>query len=212
MFAYLTDNDSATNTFTVGNVDIRLEETNYNKLNSEDKILVCNQTVAKDPIIYNDGDQDALVFMTVTVPRANVTLVDDDGTKASTADYTDLFILKTSKDKVSNNTTNSINESEMGWKLISSETSSDKSATTYLYAYCYPVESSKSTGPNGLFDYVQLKNFVEDPTNITTENIIVNAYGIQASNIYSDGADITGTISQDTMAEIWDIYMEQNDV
>ena len=80
--AYLTDTEGATNTFTVGKVQIDLEEPGYPG-NDSDKVknLVPNQEVAKDPVVENTGVNDAIVFMTVEVPNEEVTVVKADGTK-----------------------------------------------------------------------------------------------------------------------------------
>ena len=66
--AYLTDTEGATNTFTVGKVQIDLEEPGYPG-NTDDSVknLVSNQEIAKDPQVENTGVNDAIVFMTVEV-------------------------------------------------------------------------------------------------------------------------------------------------
>lgn len=51
--AYFTDRADATNTFTVGNVDIELVEPSWNKSAAKD--LVPGQIVAKDPTVKNEG-------------------------------------------------------------------------------------------------------------------------------------------------------------
>ena len=51
--AYLTDSETATNTFTIGQVKIDLEEPEYAKLTeTQKKDLVPNQIVAKDPHVH----------------------------------------------------------------------------------------------------------------------------------------------------------------
>ena len=89
--AYLTDQGSVTNTFTVGQVQIDLTEPDYPGNNTPDvENLVPNEEVPKNPLVTNTGTTDAIVFMTVEVPRANVTLAADDGTKG-TKEIQDLF-------------------------------------------------------------------------------------------------------------------------
>lgn len=51
--AYFTDDARATNTFTVGNVDIELVEPSWNESAAKD--LVPGQIVAKDPTVMNEG-------------------------------------------------------------------------------------------------------------------------------------------------------------
>ena len=84
--AYLTDNESHTNKFTVGDVKIDLEEptwsqtdANNNNIPDAAEKLVGNQTVAKDPVVENTGLNDAIVFLRVTVPVKDVTMVTDTG-------------------------------------------------------------------------------------------------------------------------------------
>lgn len=61
--AYLTDAETATNTFTVGKVKIDLEEPGYPGNDSDEvKNIVPNQEIVKDPQIENTGNNDALVF------------------------------------------------------------------------------------------------------------------------------------------------------
>lgn len=61
--AYLTDTDTRVNTFTMGKVDIEVEE----KFEDE-SLLKPGQTVEKKAWIENTGDNDAWVWMTVSVP------------------------------------------------------------------------------------------------------------------------------------------------
>lgn len=85
--AYFTDGDTATNTFTVGKVSIDLQEPNWNP----PKDITPNQEIKKDPQIKNDGINDAYMFMKVTVPYDNITVVAGDGTKAAAKADTELF-------------------------------------------------------------------------------------------------------------------------
>ena len=62
--AFLTDRDTVENTFTMGSVSIDLEETF-----TQDSAIKPGQTVNKDAWIVNDGQKDAWVWMTVSVPE-----------------------------------------------------------------------------------------------------------------------------------------------
>lgn len=62
-FAYFTDNDKATNTFTVGNVDISLIEEF-----EQDSQLMPGKNVNKDVFIKNDGANDAYVWYLWKIP------------------------------------------------------------------------------------------------------------------------------------------------
>lgn len=63
--AYLTDRDNETNVFTMGKVDIKLNEV----FNQGEK-LVPNIKVQKEVSITNTGDNDAWVWYTITYPKA----------------------------------------------------------------------------------------------------------------------------------------------
>ena len=60
--AYLTDRDSAENVFTLGNVEIKLNET------FEDNELIPGKKLAKEATITNTGKNDAWVWVTVAIP------------------------------------------------------------------------------------------------------------------------------------------------
>lgn len=62
--AYLTDRDTVENTFTMGNVDIDVEEDF-----DDNSPIKPGQTVNKDAKIVNEGEKDAWVWMTVSIPE-----------------------------------------------------------------------------------------------------------------------------------------------
>lgn len=65
--AYFTDNDSATNTFTVGNVKIDLTEPKWDEQGKEDAPEVYpTEALAKDPTVTNIGDNPCFVRVSVT--------------------------------------------------------------------------------------------------------------------------------------------------
>jgi len=66
IFAYLTDTDDADNIFTVGKIDIQLNEEAWDEDNAVD--FVANQSIDKNPSIENIGKNDAYVFLKVRVP------------------------------------------------------------------------------------------------------------------------------------------------
>lgn len=103
--AYLTDAETATNTFTIGRVQIDLEEPGYPGNDSDEvKNIVPNQEIVKDPQIENTGNNDALTFLRVEVPQEMFT-DGDDGTGAQKKQ--DLFRLKGVSDQ---------------WELLRTET------------------------------------------------------------------------------------------
>lgn len=70
--AYFTDTKSATNTFTMGNVKITLDETDVNNpaartTKGNTYNVYPGQTVKKDPIVHNTGNNAAYIRATVNV-------------------------------------------------------------------------------------------------------------------------------------------------
>ena len=77
--AWFTDDEVATNTFTVGNVDITLTEPNWTSTGSQDAPEVYpGEPLAKDPTVKNDGANPCFVRIKVTgldclAPAGNIT-------------------------------------------------------------------------------------------------------------------------------------------
>ena len=77
--AYFTDSEEATNTFTVGNVDITLTEPNWTSTGSQDAPEVYpTEPLAKDPTVENTGANPCFVRIRVTgwdclSPAGNIT-------------------------------------------------------------------------------------------------------------------------------------------
>lgn len=70
--AYFTDTKTATNTFTMGNVQIKLDETNVNdvdgdRVTSNEYNTYPGAVVTKDPIVHNTGSNAAYIRATVKV-------------------------------------------------------------------------------------------------------------------------------------------------
>ena len=71
-FAYLTDTKTVDNTFTMGNVAIKLDETNVNdptgdRVTSNEYNVYPGAVVTKDPIVHNVGANAAYIRATVNV-------------------------------------------------------------------------------------------------------------------------------------------------
>ena len=64
--AYLTDRDSAANVFTIGNVDIELDEGDF----EDGQPLLPGQDIEKQPNITNIGSNPAWVWATIAIPAA----------------------------------------------------------------------------------------------------------------------------------------------
>lgn len=200
---YLTDNDSATNTVTVGDVKIDLTEPNWEDTND----VVPNQELAKDPQVTNTGVNDAIIFMTLEVPVENITLTADDGTKG-TKGKSELFWFKDAADGASTHA----NNFDSNWvHLDTKDTGADLSGTSRTYVFAYKTAVSKDQTTNPLFDKIQVKNFIENEIAAgKTEQIKLNSYAIQASNVLESGVDITGSLTNANLGKIYDVYVKQN--
>ena len=86
--AYLTDAETTTNTFTIGDVSIDVEEPHYPG-NDSDKVkdLVSNEKVDKDPLVENTGKNEAIVFSTVDIPMGQVVMFKDKAADINAAPY-----------------------------------------------------------------------------------------------------------------------------
>lgn len=194
--AYFTDGDTQTNTFTVGKISLDLQEPNW----EPPKDITPNQEIQKDPQIKNDGINDEYVFLEVVVPYANVTIANADGTKAPEKKDTELFSYDV-KD---------------GWVEVGeAKKDTDKKTVTHLYAYGSEDAMTvlgKDVTTGSLFDWVRFANVVEDENlEETTQNIVVNAYGIQTTNINDgkvslDGKNDDGKVAP---ADVWAVLSKQ---
>lgn len=190
--AYFTSSDKATNIWTVGEVEIDLQEPSWDPDNPPTKVKP-NQVFAKDPQVKNIGENDAYVFLKVKVPMANVATADPSTGERIPAANQELF-------------TFSVNQ---GWTQVGSSSVESIDGTdymTYVYAYGMMQEctaltvGSNSTSP--LFNEVRFINAIEGQG---LENAVVTmpveAYGIQTTDITEN--DLT------TPAAVWNILSSQ---
>ena len=194
--AYLTDAETATNTFTVGKVKIDLEEPGYPGNDSDEvKNIIPNQEIVKDPQIENTGNNNALVFLRVEVPQETFT-DEDDGTGEQKKQ--DLFRLKGVSDQ---------------WELLRTETvagEDEKAKTSYVYGYKKTLGKDATT--DKLFQKVQMKNAVESDLSGNVEDIIVTACAIQATDIPDVNLtpDSDGNLSKDVLDQVYTIFLNQS--
>ncbi|MBR2743680.1 MAG: SipW-dependent-type signal peptide-containing protein [Clostridia bacterium] len=202
IIAYLTDTDTASNKFTVGQVKIDLQEDSWDNATDTDsdgvpdfaENLVPNKTVAKDPKVKNVGKNNAYVYLKVKVPVATVITANANGTLKNngTATKTPLFsytVPSTSK-----------------WKQIASATDETDAGNTGYYTYVYYY--NEAVAPNAttatLFDTVTFANIVSnDPDavgNLSEEQIDIEAYAIQSDELPANT----------TIEGAYAIYMNQN--
>lgn len=167
--AYFTDTKTATNTFTVGNVKIKLDEQNpgtneRTETGAAYTSVTPGVAYAKDPTVTNTGNNDAWI-------RVNVTLSNAAAFKAAAAKHgvTDLATVFGGHD-------------ETKWTLAGIKDTSDdttKNTLTYSYYYKTVLAQGASTGP--LFTTVTVpKSFTTaDMEAIGNFTITVTADAIQ---------------------------------
>ena len=177
--AYLTDTtDVKTNTFTIGGVEIELNEDAWDSgYGATPTALVPGQQVTKDPVIENTGDVSAYVFMKVVEPCVN-------GKKVFT--YT-------------------INSS---WSTVTAGTCSGDTDATSVYAYgsssAMTELAEDATTPalfNGSTNQVTLNQNLDntdieelrgrDATDHTVD-MTLTGYGIQKENVTGTPSSIWG--------------------
>lgn len=187
--AYFTDVDAAKNKIEIGSVHIELDEPSWDSTpdtdsdgipDTADKI-VPGQTIPKDPRITNTGKNDAYVYLTVSVPKANVITANIDGTLNNNG--------KASSTQLFNYAVND------GWKLMSTDTSAaDKNV--YVYGWSKSIKAGDVTST--LFDSVTFVNVIEGQgLEDNVFDIDIDASAIQAGE--------TGT-----MEEAYQKFLNQN--
>ena len=206
--AYMTDNEATTNTFTVGKIDVDLTEPNYPGNDSPNvKNLVPNQELQKDPKVTNVGVNDAIVFMSVEVPVKDVTVVGADGTKGA-KEKTELFWFKDTADTQGTYA----NHFSDQWMELTSKGEKDlATGDTNTYVFAYKTAVTKDAATDSLFDKIQLKNVIENEVTAgEVQNVVVNTYAIQASEVLEGNTDLTDALSEENLGKIYDIYFNQN--
>ena len=188
--AYFADTDTATNTLTIGNVTIDLQEptweaavadkTNGDKNNNNipdyAENLAPNATAAKDPQIENTGSKNAYVYLKVTVPVKEVITANADGTivNSGEATATQLFTYELAENS---KWSEIVGERQTN---INSETNKIES---YSYIYYYNEVVEPNTTTDTLFTQVKYANVIEGQNDNATVTIDVVAYAIQSDNL-----------------------------
>lgn len=204
ILAYFTDTEEKVNNFTVGSIEIELQEpawesktdTDQDGVPDEAENILPLQTITKDPRVKNTGNNDAYMFMTVEVPCKNVITVNDDGTKNAQA-MTELY---------------QYTADTSCWYYLGkcpvNDDGGNQVAVKHLYAYandrrlCIAVQPESSTTP--LFQSVTFANLMEGQgVDGKPLKIDIKAYAIQTSNLNEGTADASN---------IWKIITNQKDI
>lgn len=217
--AYFTEVEVKENKITIGNISINLTEGSFDPETTYP--VVPGSVVEKAPKIANDGNRDEFVLMTVTVPKAQVTLLDESGSnkgnpKTGPDSIQQLFRLvaeQTDPNTVLQVPTVSgrdidftyhsgsdTGEGADGWVLLTSDTT----GSDYdLYVFGYNKKMLPADETVTLFDKVQLKSFIdgEKKDGVT---IGVKGYGIQGN--YLRGTNVDFTKAHYSAADLNEIY------
>ena len=184
--AYFTDTDEATNTFTIGNVEIEVVETAWDALPDADNDGIPNdaedmmpgETVTKDPKIHNlSNTNSAYVFMKVVSPcstGANITV-----NNVSTPTPVREFVTYTANS---------------GWYLMTPSNSCTNGSVTRIYAYGSSTEMTELTKNDAnattdetptLFDSITLNPLLDGSEQVLTgnKNVVITGYAIQKEGI-----------------------------
>ena len=174
MLAYFTDTKSATNTFTVGDVNIQLDETEWNS--SETHVIVPGASFKKNPTVtVLSGSQESYVRMLVTIDH--VSKWDEVFKDEGGADLLDIF--------------EGYNEKK--WEYAGE--SRDANADTITYEFHYVTKVNAASGDvklEPLFTSVVIPSELDDElevfNGVNSLNIIVKADAIQALTFANAGA------------------------
>ena len=182
-FAYLTSTDTVTNTFTVGNVQIKLDEAKANPdgslVEGADRVkansykLLPGHTYNKDPMVtVLSGSESAYIKMTVTFTKAK---------------ELDAIFAPTGADLIS------IFKGYDSTNWIAKGNTKDTSANTRTYEFWYKEAVAAPEGDvalDALFDSITVPGSITNEQLATIEGmtITVNAYAIQADG-FANAAD-----------------------
>lgn len=202
--AYLTDKDDVVNTFTVGNIDIKLDEANTATDDADDRTedgnkyhLLPNQTYTKDPTVWvKEGSEEAYIRMIVTVNNY------DNMLKAfqSNAAYDNNYIVTTAPGvTVSGNMVvldYLVDRNAGAWECVKFTQDTTANTGTYVFNYYPGAYTATSDNKNSVDDYDKLDALfttITVPKEIDNEHlaylndttITVTAQAIQAAGFNS---------------------------
>lgn len=185
--AYLTDQDAADNKFTVGKVDVDLEEPEWDEDEHQD--LQAGESVKKDPQIVNTGVNDAYVYLEVQVPMETVITAAADGTRENggAAVKQELFTFTPNAN----------------WTQISKTEANNH--MVYVFSYDQVLAAGETT--NTLFDTMTFANIIEGQIDLNEYIVPVEAFAIQTANT----GDGSGDVPSEALAA-YQKYVNQNNI
>lgn len=171
------------NNFTIGEIKIELTEPQWDSLPDENKNkipdvaenLSPSETIVKDPTITNTGSNDAFVYLKISVPKASVKNMDNNGEiiYPSENNPVELFSFDVNPN----------------WAEFMTDDTNENYVEHY-YHYKKAIMPNETTTP--LFETVTFIDVIEGQIEEEKYQIQVAAYGAQAikddanSNVYSE--------------------------
>lgn len=164
--AYLTSKDSVTNTFTVGNVQINLDEANVATADANDRTetgnayhLLPNQTYTKDPTVWvKEGSEAAYIRMIVTVDNYNNMLDAFSSTATYDNDYivSDASVLGNSSSGQMVILDNLVDRDASAWECVKFTQDSTANTGTYVFNYYPGAYTATADNKDSVDDYDKL--------------------------------------------------------
>jgi len=165
--AYLTDRDDVVNTFTVGNIDIKLDEADTATEDADDRTeegntyhLLPNQTYTKDPTVWvKEGSEEAYIRLIVTVSNYDNMLL----AFASNADYDDSYIVEDASAVLGAGSTGTmvvldklVDRNADAWECVKFTQDDAAKTGTYVFNYYPGAYTATADNKDDVVDYDKL--------------------------------------------------------
>lgn len=128
------------NVITVGTIKAELTEEHWKPENGA--AVYPGESIDKDPVVKNTGENDAYVFLEVSVPIENIALVERETERKTERQSCELF---------------SFHADEESWKPLEYKTADGQAC--YVYGYKKVLQPGEKTTP--LFEQVTAVNYLE---------------------------------------------------
>ena len=205
--AYLTSQDSVENTFTVGNIQIKLDEANVATTDENDRTetgnayhLLPNQTYTKDPTVrVKEGSEEAYIRMIVTVGNYSNML----SAFNSDATYDDNYIVSDASSVLGTGSSGQmvvldklVDRNAGAWECVKFTQDATANTGTYVFNYYPGAYTVTADNKDAVEDYVALPALfttITVPKEIDNEHlaylnnttITINAQAIQTAGFNS---------------------------
>lgn len=162
--AYLTSTKAVENTFTVGNIEIKLDESNEATTDTTDRTedgnayhLLPNQTYTKDPTVrVKEGSEEAYIRMIVTVSNYDQMLL----AFQSEAAYDDKYIVTTAPGVTVSGSMvvldNLVDRNSGAWQCVKFTQDTTANTGTYEFRYYPGAYTATADNKDNVADYDKL--------------------------------------------------------